>query len=149
MLNKYWPFLPTAVLLLAFILIGSCSSTTNVTTKATMPTTSSSGISFSQDIQNIFNLNCVVCHQGTNAPEGLSLEAGVSYQNIVNKDSAQSFLMLVSIGNNEESYLWHKLNGTHRDIGGSGLQMPYNLPPLTQDKLDLVKKWINEGALNN
>ena len=123
MLNKFWPFLPTTVLLLAFILIVACSST-NATTKATTPITSFSGVSFSQDIQNTFNLNCVVCHQGANAPEGLNLEARVSYQNIVIKDSVQSSLMLVSIGNNEESYLWHKLNGTHRDVEGSGKTRP-------------------------
>lgn len=142
-------FLLMMLLLGVIVLLLACGSSPMSPESSITATTSTSGTSFSQDIQSIFNLNCVVCHQGVSPSGGLNLKENLAYQKLVNIDSIQSSLLLVSPGNSEESYLWHKLNGTHRDVGGSGVRMPYNLPQLPQDKLDLVKKWINEGAQGN
>lgn len=129
--------------------MAACGSSSTNTTTATTTSIPTSDVSFSQDIQVIFNLNCVVCHQGISPSGGLNLEPDEAYQNLVNVYSMQSSLELVSPGSSENSYLWYKLTGTQRDVGGNGIRMPYNSPPLQQDKLDLIKKWIDEDAHDN
>ena len=50
-------------------------------------------------------------------------------------------------GDPENSYLIHKLRG---DADIVGLRMPRNGPPfLTDDQINQVKKWIQDGAKNN
>ncbi|TVR04336.1 MAG: hypothetical protein EA398_02180 [Deltaproteobacteria bacterium] len=44
------------------------------------------------------------------------------------------------------SYLWHKLAGTHREVGGTGGRMPQGGPFLTEAELDLMELWILQGA---
>ena len=149
MLNQLMFNLILFSLLVVSILVAACGSSSINTSTSTTSTIPPSEVSFSQDIQTIFNLNCVVCHQGTSSSGELNLEPNAAYQNIVNIDSMQSSLKLVSPSNSENSYLWHKLAGTHRDVGGSGVRMPYNAPPLQQNELDLIKKWIAEGAQDN
>jgi len=46
----------------------------------------------------------------------------------------------------ENSYLLHKIQGTHLDVGGVGLRMPLEMPPLNQHAIDTVKTWILQGA---
>jgi len=149
MLNQLMFNLILFSLLVVSILVAACGSSSINTSTSTTSTIPPSEVSFSQDIQTIFNLNCVICHQGTRASGDLNLEPNAAYHNIVNKDSMQSSMKLVSPSNSENSYLWHKLDGTHVDVGGSGVQMPYNSPPLTQHKLDMIRKWIDEGAQDN
>lgn len=151
MLNKSGLILLISALLAVLLLAaGACISSTNGTTTSTTPTTStSSAVSFSQDIQPIFNSNCVVCHQGMMAPQGLSLEAGMSYQELVNAGSTQSSLALIAPGNVEQSYLWHKVNGTQASVGGSGARMPYQSAALPASQLSLIRQWIEQGAMNN
>ena len=132
-----------SLLLVASVIPVACGYTTTSTT------TSTSVVSFSQDIQPIFNSNCVICHQGASAPEELILETGISYQHLVNVDSIQSSVVRVAPGNSEKSYLWHKLNGTQKNIGGTGLQMPYGAPPLQINQINMVQQWIGQGALDN
>ena len=50
-------------------------------------------------------------------------------------------------GDPENSYLVQKLRG---DPGIVGLRMPRNGPPyLTDDQINLIKQWIQDGAKNN
>jgi hypothetical protein len=64
--------------------------------------------------------------------------------------SEQSPLLRVSPGRPSQSYLWHKLLGTHLDVGGSGVRMPdFHLPGdrfFEEEELDLVRGWILDGA---
>lgn len=46
----------------------------------------------------------------------------------------------------EQSYLWHKLNDTHLDVGGRGVVMPLTGERLNGDELALVRSWIEDGA---
>ncbi|MCB9540636.1 MAG: lamin tail domain-containing protein, partial [Myxococcales bacterium] len=47
-------------------------------------------------------------------------------------------------GDHMASYLWHKLNGTHLDVGGEGLRMPRSGPPyLTDAQIERVGLWID------
>ena len=55
-------------------------------------------------------------------------------------------------GDPENSYVVHKLQGTHADpaVGGSGGQMPASGPPyLDQADIDYVRGWVSAGAPNN
>jgi mono/diheme cytochrome c family protein len=131
------------------ILVGSLACSSSKTTpRPTTPTTSASGVSFTKDVQTIFNSNCVICHQGTSAPAGMSLEPASAYANLVNAKSQESALQRVLPGQPDKSYLVAKLQGTQVQAGGSGAQMPYGSSPLTQSQIDLIKQWITQGALN-
>jgi len=48
-----------------------------------------------------------------------------------------------------QSYLMHKLDGTHLGVGGSGSQMPLGGPFLSQGDRDGIRAWINSGAPQN
>lgn len=98
------------------------------------------------DIQPIFAAHCVTdCHSpGGEYPE---LDLGPSARsNLVLVASAGSSLLLVSAGDHEASYLWHKINGTQGEVGGMGTRMPEGAEPLAQDDIDLIAAWIDGGA---
>jgi len=52
-------------------------------------------------------------------------------------------------GDHLTSYLWHKINGTHLDVGGAGVRMPQFGPFLTQPEIDGIAGWIDAGAMND
>jgi len=161
--------LPAAVISFAAGLVIACSgpsattsaqpptSSTTTTqprtnTSAPPPTTSStaSSVSFSKDIQPIFNANCVVCHTGTSGPVGLSLDPGSSYKNIVNVNSTEApALKRIAPGYPDKSYLLDKVLGTQTQAGGSGAQMPFGASPLPQSQIGLIRQWVSQGAPNN
>ena len=131
-----------------------CSSGTNTTAPttsatSTTSTTSSSGVSYSNNIQPLFNSYCVVCHQGA-GQGGLTLEPNKSYSNLVGVQSTETSTELrVKAGAPDQSYLLAKLNGTQVQAGGSGAQMPYGAAPLPQAQISLMQQWISQGAPNN
>jgi mono/diheme cytochrome c family protein len=106
-------------------------------------------VSLARDVQPIFNDNCVICHTGTNGPVGLSLDPAVAYSKLVGVKSSESPLVRVSAGAPDNSYIIKKLTGTQAQAGGSGEQMPFGRSQLPQSKIDIIKQWISEGALNN
>ena len=129
---------------------GTTSSTTPKTTTSSSTTTSSGGVSFSRDIQPIFNANCVVCHTGTSGPQGLTLDSGKAYGNLVNVNSTEAPSMKrVAPGSPDKSYIINKLLGTQTQAGGSGAQMPFGAQPLSQATISLIQQWITAGAPNN
>ena len=129
---------------------GTTSSTTPKTTTSSSTTTSSGGVSFSRDIQPIFNANCVICHTGTSGPQGLSLDSGKAYGNLVNVNSTEApSLKRVAPGSPDKSYIINKLLGTQTQAGGSGAQMPFGAQPLSQATISLIQQWITAGAPNN
>jgi hypothetical protein len=98
-----------------------------------------------QEIQDtIFTPICTACHVGANAPQGLRLDAANSYTMLVNVASAEvPGTLRVSPGNPDASYIVKKIEGT----ASVGARMPANGPPyLTQDRIDLVRRWISAGA---
>jgi hypothetical protein len=90
-----------------------------------------------------------VCH-GSSAQGGLNLSADVAYENIFEKKALGSQLNLIEPGDEERSYLWLKLAAaTKPDIYGShitGAPMPNGLAPISENDLELVRKWIYAGA---
>ena len=93
--------------------------------------------------QNVLTPICTSCHAGAAAPLGLSLEAGVSYAQLVGVSSVEvPALMRVSPGDPDRSYLVHKIEG-RAEVGD---RMPLGGPPLPQTTIDVIRQWIVDGA---
>ncbi len=102
-----------------------------------------SAISFSKDIQPIFDRSCTDCHGGN---AGLYLHEGESYANLVNVPATKGCTseMRVQPGNAEVSVLYKRVSGT-----SCGTQMPKKSPPLSTEEIDAIRRWIDAGAPNN
>ena len=75
-----------------------------------------------------------------------SLQEMEAYDNLVGMPSSElPSMKLVTPGNLDKSYLWHKLEGTQLDVGGTGVQMPVNRP-LDKSERDVIARWITDGA---
>lgn len=93
---------------------------------------------------NVFDPYCITCHAGAAAPQGLRLDRGNSFSNLVGVPSREvSSLLRVASGDPDGSYLVRKLEGTAQ----VGEQMPLGGPPLPQSTIDYVRQWIIDGAL--
>jgi hypothetical protein len=101
-------------------------------------------VSFSNQIQPIFNLNgqCTGCHGGSG---GLTVTAGVSYNNLVNVNAQSSCTSLKRVRPFDavNSVLYKKVSGST-----CGSQMPLGGALSTSD-IALIRDWINQGANNN
>jgi hypothetical protein len=104
--------------------------------------------------QNIFQASdssgrsaCVLCHAGPNPPAHLNLSVD-PYSALVNHASSERpDLMLVVPGDPDSSYLYQKIEGT---AGIKGRRMPFNGPPyLTDGQIQVIERWIEQGAKNN
>ena len=103
-------------------------------------------------VQPIFTGNCTFsgCHAGSSPAQGMSLVAGQAFSNVVNVPAIELPTMnRVTPNQPDNSYLVHKIQGTHLDVGGSGSRMPLNLSPLSQSDIDLIRDWIQAGAQSN
>jgi hypothetical protein len=125
------------------------------------------------DVQAIFSARCAGsgCHLSAQAndggsdggghgdclatpAQGLSLCASESWASLVNVSSRQlSALPLVAPGNAARSYLFRKLVPSDAPDGAGG-PLPGTLgqreppgPPLPEEQLRVIARWIDEGAL--
>ncbi|WP_096329426.1 hypothetical protein [Nannocystis exedens] len=97
-------------------------------------------------VQPIGNTYCIECHvQGGSASGWFILTEDVAYDNIVNQPALGAPLLLVAPGDHQSSYLWHRVNGSHLEVGGSGPQMPPGAP-LPQDVIDEIAACLDQGA---
>lgn len=87
-------------------------------------------VSYSQDIQPIWDAECTSCHAGNIAPDLLNVN---SYDELMEK--------YVVAGNPEESIVYKTLIGTAVLMPPAG--------KMSQSKINKVQKWILDGALNN
>ncbi|NUM31936.1 MAG: hypothetical protein HUU47_06395 [Bacteroidetes bacterium] len=90
---------------------------------------------YQNQIQPIFNTYCMgtECHSGTDPKENLDLS---SYSGAINSGKIVPF-------NSSKSKIYKAIIETDPDD-----KMPPDIN-LSQDKIDLIKKWINQGAINN
>jgi hypothetical protein len=113
---------------------------------STEPAPDAGAVSFETTVQPLLNQACN-CHQSTPvlmAP--FSLKPGEAYGNMVQRPSMQlPSMLLVKPGALNESYLWHKVNGTQLEVGGEGMIMPYTVP-LVAAELAVLERWIAAGA---
>jgi hypothetical protein len=119
------------------------------------PTNPGTTVSFSADIQPILNGGCAFsgCHGTTNANPSnkpMVLTSAQAYDNIVGVASAQlPSMQRIRAGQPDQSYLIHKLQGTHITAGGSGGRMPLGSTPLSQATIDRIRAWVTNGAPRN
>ena len=107
-------------------------------------TAPSSGPTFDDIQATVFTPTCATsgCHAGS-GQAGLVLEAGVSFDNLVNVPSTQApNLDRVEPGDPDNSYLIRKLEGT----ASTGARMPFGGAPLDQSVIDDIRQWISSGA---
>jgi hypothetical protein len=106
------------------------------------------GATFAEIQANVFTPTCAVsgCHSGAGAPQGLRLDAGVSYSLLFDVESTQNpAFKRVDPGNPDDSWLIRKLEGT----ANVGARMPLGGASLSQATIDVIRQWISDGALNN
>ena len=103
---------------------------------ASLYSTLFSQVSYTNQIQPIFNANCTNCHVGGGAAT-LDL---TSYDGVMS--GGVSGLSIIS-GDNENSELYIRIILPEGTAGS----MPPN-DPLSQEEINLIGDWINEGANN-
>jgi hypothetical protein len=86
-------------------------------------------VDFIRDIQPIFQASCYQCH-GTGRVQ--------SQLRLVNKGLA---MRVIVPGNSRESRLMHRILG----LGGEA-PMPMGAEPLKPEQIDLIRRWIDQGA---
>lgn len=133
----------SAITIISFLLLSnSCNKDKEFIIVSS--TTATDTVSFSVDIQPIFNNSCIGCHDATHVT-GQDLRPGISYSKIVNVVSyGYAPALRVKPFDAANSVLWNKDAGT----GVYGQQMPVG-GFIPQFEMDLIKKWINQGAKNN
>lgn len=102
--------------------------------------------SYQRDVEPIFLKECGDCHGSERPKKGLDLSQGKGYANLVNRKSVEvPDLALVTPGDAENSYLWHKLE--HRAKEGKGMPRGiFSSRKLSAEQLSLVREWIEQGA---
>jgi len=94
---------------------------------------------------NVFSIDCAVpgCHGGAGAQQGLRLDPGFAYGNLVNVASPRDpNLIRVIPGDPDDSFIIHKVEGTQT----LGDRMPLGGPYLPQSTIDVIRQWIANGA---
>jgi hypothetical protein len=106
-------------------------------------------VSFTREIQPLFNRHCTDCHEGPRPEMGLGLDPVRAFGLTVNVASREvRRLRRVQPGDPERSYLYLKLTGAHLAAGGSGTRMPPELT-LSAAEIARIRDWIEQGALAN
>lgn len=101
-----------------------------------------------EDVQAVFEkYGCTGCHPGVNP--SLDLTEGNSYENLVGIQALEDpTLYRVVAGDPGRSFLYLKMGGDPpvADIPAIGTRMPPGAPPPDPADLDLVRRWILQGA---
>lgn len=106
---------------------------------------------FDQIQAEVFDQSCIAgaCHNSGTRAGDLSLEAGTSFDELVNvvpnnAAARANGLLRVLPESIEGSFLVAKLTGALMD--GEGAQMPIGAPPIPDDQIANVEAWIAAGA---
>ena len=95
-------------------------------------------VSYTKDIQPLFLKRCVLCHGENKAEHNLRLD---SYEAVMQGDKEGAVIVP---GKSSESRLYLVVAGKREP------KMPPDpLPPLTPQELELLRRWIDEGAKND
>jgi hypothetical protein len=98
-------------------------------------------VSFSKDVQPVFNQYCISCHPNSG---NLNLTQGNAYGELVNVNASGYSGVLVIPGDSENSILYKKIDGSN--LYGSNMPLGTSLPA---NQIAIIKKWIDDGAKNN
>lgn len=108
-------------------------------------------VSFKEDVQPILNSQCVFCHVTGAENGGLNVGRREAHAALLAPSTQTAVMPRVTPGDPSKSYLVHKLKGTQLEAGGNGAQMPmYDPPkPFPAEHLEIIERWIEEGAKKN
>jgi uncharacterized membrane protein len=118
-----------AVVILLVVLVASCGK---------------KPVSYQNDIQPILNANCIQCH-GTDHPAASVVLT--SYDSVMSAKVTKWKKPIIVAGNPSESWLYLRTGTTQPHF-----RMPpdtLSMTPLTDQQLELIGKWIQQGAKNN
>lgn len=95
----------------------------------------------------VFTPQCAACHVDRSVPSaGFSLRWDATLRERLLAPATQAPDMpRITPGDPERSYLWHKVSGTHRQLGGRGERCPVDAPPLDEATMNLLRTWIESG----
>lgn len=105
-------------------------------------------ISMSGAIQHeIFNTTCIQCHGGSNhSAAGLNLTEGKSFGELISRNSVKSpGIKRVEPGKSDLSLLYLILSGDYSTFWN----YDHSVEVVRQEKLDLIRNWIEGGADTN
>jgi WD40 repeat protein len=94
-------------------------------------------VSFDKQVRPIIARNCAGCHQPAAKQAGLSLATYADFAKGGNKGPA------FTAGDPDKSVVISYLTGATKP------QMPFGGKPLPDDQIDLIRRWIKEGAKND
>lgn len=103
--------------------------------------------SFSNDIQPIFSARCATssCHTTVTQQAGMSLEEGAAYAEIVGVQATKRRTRKrVDPGNPANSLVYLAVTPESPIV-----RMPLGRTPLTANQIENIRRWIEQGALNN
>lgn len=99
-------------------------------------------VSFKKDVMPILQERCISCHK----PGGSGyIASGLSMETYDNLMKGTKFGPVIIPGYSFSSTL--QILVEHK--ADSSINMPKQLPRLPQDQVELIGKWINQGAKNN
>lgn len=134
--------------------LGGCGSSGDDDTTGDDDDSSSTSVdsTFTSINENIFQPTCAVpgCHASSASSGQLNLEGDAAYTSLVNVASSQvPTLMRVKPNDPDNSYLYIKLEGKAGTVNGTDTQMPLAGNHLTDQQMQAIKDWINNGAPND
>lgn len=96
------------------------------------------------NVLDIFNSSCggSNCHIN-GSQSGVQLN---NYDNVMGSEGVQYGELVVQAGNADDSPLVDKIESDNPEFGE---RMPPDGPFLSDDEIDLIKEWINDGAEDN
>ena len=100
-------------------------------------TSAENNVDFSRQIRPLFAKHCYACHGPDKQEAGLRLDQEkIVYSKLESGDTAIAPKQL------KRSELFHRIVSQEKD-----LQMPPEGDRLSKNEIDLIKKWINQGAI--
>jgi len=131
---------------------------TGLTESGDLETGNSTG--FAAQIQPLFDTNCIRCHSpggigfnGTGGAQnnGLDLTRGNSRGKLVNQPTFEAPNVSPNVrvvpGQPDDSYIIQKISSASPKFGN---RMPLDGPPfLSQNEIQLIRDWIEQGAPDN
>lgn len=97
-------------------------------------------VSFSHDIQPIFNVKCLDCH-GAGGSANLDLS---SYSSLMGGENENAPVLIPYQA--DQSLLYEKVSKQSPSIGD---RMPFGRNPLITSDIKLIGDWIDQGAKDN
>jgi len=93
-------------------------------------------IDYNTQVKPIFNKNCITCHGGVRRKAGFSLL--FRSEALANTESGKPAIVP---GDPEHSEMIRRLT-----LKDPEERMPYKHEPLTSNEIDILRKWIKQGA---